>query len=40
MGEIWERNGRDFLHLSHALFPLYKGISEENVRDEPKNKNT
>ena len=29
---------RDSQHPSHALSPLYKGVSEENVRDEVKNK--
>ena len=39
-GEICEGNVRDFWHPSHALSPLYKGISEENVGDEAKMSNT
>jgi hypothetical protein len=35
-GEICEGNVRDFWHPSHALSPLYKGVSKENVRDWPK----
>ena len=33
-GGICEGYVRDFQNPSHALFPLYKGVSEENVRDE------
>ena len=35
-GEIWERYVRDFWHLSHVLSPLYKGVSDEKVRDGAK----
>ena len=33
-GEIWERYGRDSRHLSHALSPLYKGLSRNYGRDD------
>ena len=39
-GGICEGYVRDFWHPSHALSPLYKGVSEENVRDETKMSNT
>ena len=35
-GGICEGYVRGFKHPSHALSPLYKGFSEENVRDEAK----
>ena len=34
MGGIRERYGRDLRHPSHSGSPFYKGISEENGRDE------
>ena len=37
MGRIRERLGRDKNNPSHAGWPLYKGVSEEYVRDGPKN---
>ena len=35
-GEIWERFGMDKKHLSHTISPLYKGVSKDSGRDEPK----
>ena len=36
LGEIWERFGMDKKHLSHTISPLYKGVSKDYGRDEPK----
>jgi len=35
-GGICEGYVRDPEHPLHSVSPLYKGISEENVRDGPK----
>ena len=34
MGGIWEGYGRVYFHPSHPETPAYKGVSEENGRDE------
>ena len=33
-GEMKERYGRDYFHLSHAETPFYKGIPSDYGRDE------
>jgi hypothetical protein len=33
-GEMKERYGRDYFHLSHGETPFYKGIPSEYGRDE------